>query len=94
MYLYVQIHEVIDYFVDAENNDGKCELNQATYSTELCVKLLDIYCKKGWVVYDPFMGTGTTANACVEYGCQYIGSELSAAQCEYANERVKRKEIQ
>ena len=81
-------YEAVYNFVDAANNDGKCELNQATFSTELCLKLFDIYCQKGWVVYDPFMGTGTTAHACVEYGCGYIGSELSKAQCEYAENRV------
>ena len=81
-------YEAVYNFVDAANNDGKCELNQATFSTELCLKLFDIYCQKGWVVYDPFMGTGTTARACVEYGCGYIGSELSEAQCEYAENRV------
>lgn len=81
-------YEAVYNFVDAANNDGKCELNQATFSTELCLKLFDIYCQKGWVVYDPFMGTGTTARACVEYGCGYIGSELSKAQCEYAENRV------
>lgn len=81
-------YEAVYNFVDAANNDGKCKLNQATFSTELCLKLFDIYCQKGWVVYDPFMGTGTTARACVEYGCGYIGSELSKAQCEYAENRV------
>ena len=81
-------YEAVYNFVDAANNDGKCKLNQATFSTELCLKLFDIYCQKGWVVYDPFMGTGTTARACVEYGCGYIGSELSEAQCEYAENRV------
>ena len=40
-------------------------------------------------VYDPFIGTGTTAVACKEFGCKYIGSELSKAQCEYARERIE-----
>ena len=81
-------YEAVYNFVEAANNDGKCGLNQATFSTELCLKLFDIYCQKGWTVYDPFMGTGTTANACAKYGCSYIGSELSMAQCEYAENRV------
>lgn len=78
-------------FVEAKNNDGKTHsLNQATYSTELCKKLFDIYADKGYIVYDPFMGTGTTANACLESGLYYIGSEISAKQCEYAEERLRR----
>lgn len=82
-------YEAIYNFVDAANNDGKCELNQATFSSELCVKLLDIYCRPWWVVYDPFMGTGTTAVAASKMGINYIGSEISPDQCEYANNRIK-----
>ena len=82
-------YEAIYNFIPAANNDGKCDLNQATYSTELCFKLMDIYCKDGWCVYDPFMGTGTTAVACDRLGMDYIGSEISQKQCEYARERIK-----
>lgn len=75
--------------VEAKNNDSATrDLNQATYSTELCLKLFSIYGNKGLTVYDPFMGTGTTASACVEYEMNYIGSELSEKQCEYANNRI------
>lgn len=82
-------YEAIYNFIDAANNDGKCPLNQATYSTELCDKLLDIYAKDGWTVYDPFMGSGTTAVSCKKRGLKYIGSEISEAQVNYANERLE-----
>lgn len=77
-------------FIEAPNNDGVCSLNKATFSTELVLKLLEIYCpqSKNSVVYDPFMGTGTTAKGCVEYGVTYIGSEISEAQVEYSKKRV------
>jgi DNA modification methylase len=39
------------------------------------------------------MGTGTTANACLDYGVDYIGSELSPAQVEFANKRLSKKII-
>ena len=84
-------YEAVYNFIEAPNNDGKCNLNQATFSSELCLKLLDIYAKKHWLVYDPFIGTGTTAVACLEYGCNYVGSEISEAQCKYAEERIKAK---
>jgi DNA modification methylase len=35
------------------------------------------------------MGTGTTANACVLNGLNYIGSELSENQCKYAESRIE-----
>jgi DNA modification methylase len=81
----------VDYnFIEAKNNDGKCPYNQATYSSEFCLKLLDIYCQSGWTVYDPFMGSGTTAVACKKRGdIYYIGSEISSQQCQFAEERLK-----
>ena len=81
-------YENITNMIEARNNDGACPLNKATYSTELCKKLLNLYAKRGSTVYDPFMGSGTTAKACQEMGLNCIGSEISKAQCEYANKRL------
>lgn len=74
--------------INAKNNDGSCKLNKATFSSELILELLKMYVKKDSIVYDSFMGTGTTAVACKIYGCNYIGSELSLNQVNYANERI------
>lgn len=76
-------------FIEAPNNDGSNKLNKATYSSELCEKLLTLYGVNGSVVYDPFMGTGTTGVACKRLGLQCFGSEISQAQVEFANERIK-----
>ena len=76
-------------FIEAKNNDGVCPYNQATYSSELCEKLLSLYCAPNGVVYDPFMGSGTTAVACKKLGLHYIGSEISKNQCEWAKERLR-----
>ena len=67
-------------FIEAPNNDGPCEYNKATYSSELVKQLLDLYAyKDDVIVYDPFMGTGTTANACKTSNLKldFIGSEIS-----------------
>jgi len=83
-------YENIYNFIKAKNNDGACELNRATFSSELCVKLLDIYAKPNSTVYDSFMGTGTTAIGCViRKDLNYIGSELSKDQCEFAKNRIE-----
>lgn len=75
-------------FISARNNDGTCDLNKATYSSELCEKLLNMYGKPDMTIYDPFMGTGTTAVACKRLGMNCYGSELSSEQCDYANDRI------
>ena len=62
--------------IEAKNNDGiKCKL-KAVYSKELVSKLLNIYFPINSIIYDPFMGIGTTANSCKEMNINYIGSEL------------------
>lgn len=76
-------------FIEAENNDEICPFNKATYSTELCKKLLKIYAPKDGIVYDPFMGSGTTALACKMMSLSYIGSELSSNQVDWAENRIK-----
>lgn len=77
-------------YIEAKNNDEICPFNKATYSTELCKKLLNMYCRQGGVVYDPFMGSGTTAVACKELGLSYIGSEISENQCKWAEDRISK----
>ena len=83
-------------FIDAANNDEATkDINQATFSTDLVKKLLKIYAKpdEHFIVYDPFIGTGTTGKGCMEYGCSYIGTEISKSQCDYANERLKKVSV-
>ena len=75
--------------IEASNNDESNDLNKATFSTELVRKLLLLYSIKGDLIYDSFMGTGTTANACIIEKRNYIGSEISKKQCEYAEKRLK-----
>lgn len=76
-------------YIEAKNNDGTCKLNKATYSSDLCEKLLSLYAKEDDVVFDPFNGTGTTGVACKRLEMRYIGSEISEAQCEYSINRIE-----
>jgi len=46
------------------------------------------------LVYDPFMGSGTTAKMCIITNRKYIGSEISAEYYELANKRIKPYEDQ
>lgn len=81
-------YDSIDNIINAKNNDGSNELNKATFSTELVRKLSKIYALENSLIYDPFMGTGTTAIACLIDKHNYIGSEISNKQVIYANERI------
>ena len=75
-----KMYENVYNFIEAKNNDKVSKLNKATYSTELILKLMDIYCKDESLIYDPFSGTCTTQNACIIRGFSSIGSEISENQ--------------
>ena len=81
-------------FLEAPNNDEVCPIHKATYSTLLCRKLMLLYSKEGDVIYDPFMGTGTTAVACIREKRKYVGSELSPRYIEWAEKRIKKEHQQ
>jgi site-specific DNA-methyltransferase (adenine-specific) len=64
------------------------ELTKANFHTDLpdmCINLLSFVDD---LVYDPFMGGGTTAVSCVRAHRNYIGSEISPNYCKVAEERI------
>lgn len=84
-------YENVFNYIEAKNNDESCPFNKATFSTDLCKKLLSLYAVGDKVtVYDPFMGSGTTAVACQELGYDCYGSEISENQVQWATERLVR----
>ncbi len=57
------------------------------------VALIEYLCRltatpSGGTVLDPFLGSGTTAVACVNTGRRFIGIELSPDYCDIANARI------
>lgn len=84
-----QFYKVLYNFIEAPNNDGACKLNKATYSSNLCVQLLNMYAPPNALVFDPFMGSGTTGIACDMLGLNCIGTEIDKAQVEYSKERLE-----
>tara|TARA_R100001443_G_scaffold41575_1_gene54999 strand:- start:1472 stop:2254 length:783 start_codon:yes stop_codon:yes gene_type:complete len=76
-------------FIQAKNNDTTTATHKATFSSELVRKLIKLYCKKDNLIYDPFMGTGTTAKGCILENINYIGSEISKHYVDIANKRLK-----
>ena len=61
----------------------------AVFPEELARDHILSWSKKGALVYDPFMGSGTTAKAAVMNGRHYIGSEISKEYCKIAEKRLK-----
>ena len=84
-------YKVYYNYLEAPNNDKETrKINQATFSSVFVSKLLSLYAPVGGVIYDPFIGTGTTAIGALKCGkeLKFIGSEISPMQCVYANNRI------
>lgn len=60
----------------------------AQYNERLLYKPLIAGCPVGGVVYDPFMGTGTTALVAIKNKRNFIGSEMSEEYINLANEHI------
>ena len=84
-----KMYSSIPNYIRAKNNDGVCPFNKATFSKDFCEQLIYIYAKEKAIIYDPFMGSGTTAVACIATGRSFIGSEISENQVKFAEERIE-----
>jgi DNA modification methylase len=60
----------------------------ATYNDELLRKPILSGCPEGGLVYDPFMGSGTTAEGCLRANRNFIGSEMSDEYIKVFNARI------
>ena len=45
------------------------------------------------LVLDPFLGSGTTAVACKQLGCRFIGIEINPEYCKIAEDRLRQEEL-
>lgn len=61
----------------------------ATFPEALVEKILVNFSNVGDIVYDPFMGTGTTAVVCKKLNRHWIGSEISSEYVRLSDERLR-----
>jgi len=61
----------------------------ASFNDGLIAKPILAGCPKDGIIYDPFMGTGSTAEAAIRAGRNYIGSEMSVEYCKVAEMRIE-----
>jgi site-specific DNA-methyltransferase (adenine-specific) len=65
----------------------------APFPEQLALDHILSWSSEGDIVYDPFMGSGTTAKAAIELGRNFIGSELSENYVKLANERIAKCQL-
>jgi len=64
------------------------EAHFATFPEKLIVPCIKAGCPENGIVYDPFIGAGTTAIVAIKLNRNWIGSELSQKNVDLANNRI------
>lgn len=63
----------------------------AIMNIKVAKQFISDFTKEGDTIYDPFMGTGTTARACKDLGRHYLGSEVSKEYWEISQQRLRQE---
>jgi site-specific DNA-methyltransferase (adenine-specific)/site-specific DNA-methyltransferase (cytosine-N4-specific) len=63
--------------------------HSATFPVALPEWFIKLFAKPGDVVLDPFMGSGTTAVACVKSRRDFVGIDINPEFCRLARKRVE-----
>lgn len=79
-----------DFYVGGGNstNDKVAFEHPAIFPEELVKRHLESWSNEGDIIYDPFMGSGTTSKMCIITNRNYIGSELSSEYCDIEKRRL------
>ena len=70
------------------NTEACPEAHFAVYPKKLIRNCVQAGCPVGGLVYDPFMGSGTTAIVAVELSRNYVGSELNPDYIKISEKRI------
>ena len=73
---------------DMKNKDERFHPTQKP--TQLITQLINYYTKEGDLIFDPFMGSFTTAVCCHKTGRRYLGAELDKEYFDKGSERLNK----
>ena len=77
---------------DMKNKDDRFHPTQKP--TQLIIQLINYYTKEGDLIFDPFMGSFTTAICCHKTGRRYLGAELDKEYFDKGTERLNKLKSQ
>jgi len=69
-------------------NDNIAFKHPAIFPEKLVNDHIISWSNKGDLVYDPFMGSGTTAKMCIANNRDWVGSEISPEYCDIIKKRI------
>lgn len=59
------------------------------FQKKLAGELIKAFSEEGNLIYDPFMGSGTTGVVSLKLNRNWIGSEITEEYCKIANQRIQ-----
>lgn len=68
-------------------NSKRHSIHKATFPIELPETIIKCF-PESKIILDPYMGTGTTFEACKNLNKDFIGFEISKEYCEIAEKRI------
>lgn len=77
---------------DMKNKDNRFHPTQKP--TQLITQLINYYTKENDLIFDPFMGSFTTAVCCHKTGRRYLGAELDKEYFDKGSERLNKLKSQ
>ena len=63
----------------------------ACFPLELVAKIINNWTVCSDLIFDPFMGSGTTARACIDLNRRFYGAEISKEYCSIWEDRIKQQ---
>lgn len=79
------------YIVPINQKDKKIFNHPTIKPLDITEKIIRNSSKKGQLIYDPFMGSGTTGVACVNLNRNFIGGEINNKYFAIAKQRMESK---
>ncbi len=78
---------VWDYLM-AGDKDKLKQRHPAVFPDQIPYDLINCFCPRDGIVFDPFMGSGSTAVSAKELRRNFIGFDISKEYCDIANKRL------
>ena len=80
-------------YLMAGDKDPIKRKHPAPFPDQIPFDFIQCFCPIDGIVFDPLIGSGSTAVAAKKLGRTYIGFEISAEYCEIAEERLRKTDM-
>jgi DNA modification methylase len=75
--------------INPDSGKVSAGIHPAPYPLELPARLIRLLSLPGDLVFDPFVGSGTTLQAAAQLGRNYLGTDIDKDYCKYARNLLK-----